>query len=277
MTEPDELSHTARQYLPPADVFAGRVVLVTGATQGIGRAVAEALVRHGAQTILHGRQLKALDELHAQLSPLGPEPAMARLDLERAQGDQYNELTEQIDAKFGRLDGLLHNAGILGNRSPIEHYDVGVWQKVMHVNLNSAFILTRCLLPLLKESTDASIVFTTSSVGHEGRAHWGAYAASKFATEGLSQVLAAELGQTTVRSNCINPGSTRTRMRSHAFPGEDPETLPEPAAIVNPYLYLLGPASKGVNGQRIAGKGNSARDQLDRITKLVVQPARQGG
>ncbi len=252
MTTPDELSQIARAYDPPADAFAGRIVLVTGATQGIGRAVSEALVRHGAQTILLGRRKTALEKLADELSKLGPEPALGLLDFERAQGEQYNELTEQIETRFGRLDGLLHNAGILGNRSPIEHYDIGVWQKVMHVNLNAAFILTRCLLPLLKESADGSIVFTTSSVGHKGRAHWGAYAASKFATEGLCQVLAAELGKTTVRCNCINPGSTRTRMRSHAFPGEDPNTLPEPAAIVNPYLFLLGPASAGVNGQRIA-------------------------
>lgn len=254
MSVTDSLSATARAYRPPADAFAGRIVLVTGATQGIGRAVAEALVQHGAQTILLGRRLKALDELYAELSELGPEPAMARLDFDTAQGEQYNELIEQIEARFGRLDGLLHNAGILGNRSPIEHYDIGVWQKVMHVNVNATFILTRCLLPLLQRSADASVVFTTSSVGHQGRAHWGAYAASKFAVEGLSQVLAAELENSSIRSNCISPGSTRTRMRSHAFPGEDPDTLPKPATIVNPYLYLLGPASAGVNGQRIAGQ-----------------------
>ena len=251
MTTTDELSPIARAYDPPDDIFAGRVVMVTGATQGIGRAVAEALVRHGAQTILLGRRMQALDELHSELSELGREPAVGLLDFERAQGEQYNELTEQIESRFGRLDGLLHNAGILGNRSPIEHYDVGVWQKVMHVNVNATFILTRCLLPLLQASEDASLVFTTSSVGYQGRAHWGAYAVSKFATEGLSQVLAAELSKTTVRCNCINPGSTRTRMRSHAFPGEDPDTLPEPSAIVNPYLFLLGPASAGVNGQRV--------------------------
>jgi len=252
MSEPDAVSDAARQYVPSADALAHRVILVTGATQGIGLAVAEALVRHGAQTVLLGRNLKALDGVHARLRDLGPEPAMALLDFERAQGDQYNELTDQIETRFGHLDGLLHNAGILGERSPIEFYDIGVWQKVMHVNLNAPFILTRCLLPLLRKSEDASIVFTTSSVGHQGRAHWGAYAASKFATEGLMQVLAAELGNSPIRVNCINPGSTRTRMRSAAFPGEDPETLPEPAAIVNPYLYLLGPASNGVTGQRIA-------------------------
>lgn len=254
MNTPDDLSRTARDYEPQSNSFDGRVVLVTGATQGIGRAVAEALVRLGAQTILLGRQVKALDKVHAELSQLGTEPGVALLDFERAQGDQYNELTDQIGSRYGRLDGLLHNAGILGNRSPIEHYDIGVWQKVMHVNVNATFILTRCLLPLLQESTDGSIVFTTSSVGHQGRAHWGAYAVSKFATEGLMQVLAAELGNSSIRCNCINPGSTRTRMRSHAFPGEDPDTLPEPAAIVNPYLFLLGPASAGINGQRIAGQ-----------------------
>lgn len=254
MSTADDVSRTARDYQPADNSFDGRVVLVTGATQGIGRAVAEALVRLGAQTILMGRQVKALDNVHAELSKLGKEPDVALLDFERAQGDQYNELTDQIELRYGRLDGLLHNAGILGNRSPIEHYDIGVWQKVMHVNVNATFILTRCLLPLLQASSDASIVFTTSSVGHQGRAHWGAYAASKFATEGLMQVLAAELGNSTIRCNCINPGSTRTRMRSHAFPGEDPDTLPEPAAIVNPYLFLLGPASAGVNGQRIAGQ-----------------------
>ena len=252
MSDFDTVSQTARAYEPDEAVLAGRVILVTGATQGIGRAVAQALVRCGAQTVLLGRKLKALDELHAELSPLGPEPAMAMLDFERAQGEQYNELTDQIESRFGRLDGLLHNAGILGDRSPIEFYDIGTWQKVMHVNVNAQFILTRCLLPLLKLSEDASVVFTTSTVGHQGRAHWGAYAASKFATEGLAQVLAAELANSPIRVNSINPGSTRTRMRSQAFPGEDPETLPAPEEIVNPYLYLLGPASRGTTGVRIA-------------------------
>ncbi len=254
MNETDELSQRAREYAASASAFEDRVVLVTGATRGIGRAVAEALVRQGAQTILLGRKLKALDELHAELSKLGPEPAMARIDFERAQGEQYNELTEQIDQRFGRLDALLHNAGILGDRSPIEHYDIGVWQKVMHVNLNAPFILTRCLLPLLHESQNASVLFTTSTVGHEGRANWGAYAASKFATEGLTQVLAAELVNSRIRVNCINPGATRTSMRAQAFPGEDPTTLPEPREITNAYLYLLGRDSSGVTGQRVAAQ-----------------------
>jgi NAD(P)-dependent dehydrogenase (short-subunit alcohol dehydrogenase family) len=150
-----------------------------------------------------------------------------------------------------RLDGLLHNAAILGDRSPIEHYDIGLWQRVMQVNVTAPFILTRCFLSLLRHSKDASIVFTTSGVGHRGRAYWGAYAASKFAIEGMSQVLADELENTSIRVNCINPGRTRTRMRAHAYPAEDPKTVPLPESLTGPYLYLLGPDSVGVTGQRI--------------------------
>lgn len=240
-----------RSYEARPDVLSGRTLFVTGATRGIGRAVATALVEHGATVILHGRNARALDSLYEELRKLGPEPAVAQLDLERAQGDEYQHLTEQITARYGRLDGLLHNAAILGERSPIEHYDVGLWQRVMHVNVNAPFILTRCFLPLLRESPDASILFTTSGVGNRGRAYWGAYAASKFALEGLSQVLADELEKTNVRVNCINPGRTRTSMRARAYPAEDPQTLPPPESLVAAYLFLLGPDSRGVTGQRI--------------------------
>lgn len=240
-----------RHYAPSPGVFAGRVIFVTGATRGIGRAVATALVEHGATVILHGRDARALDALYEELRQIGPEPAVAALDLERAQGNEYEHLTEQVTTRYGRLDGLLHNAGILGDLSPIEHYDIGVWQRVIHVNLNTAFILTRCFIPLLRASKDASVLFTTSGVGNRGRAYWGAYAASKFAIEGLSQVLADELGNTPIRVNCINPGATRTRMRARAFPAENPATLPDPSTLTPAYLYLLGPDSRGVSGQRI--------------------------
>lgn len=252
--------NTAVQYNPkgytadPAD-FRDRVVVVTGSTSGIGRAAAAALAQHGARTILLGRRAKALDALYRELCDVGPEPSVAVLDFERAQGDAYMTLTEQIEERYGRIDGLLLNAGILGDRSPIEHYDIGVWQKVMHVNVNAQFILVRCLMPLLRRSEDASVVFTTSSVGHKGRANWGAYAVSKFAIEGLTQVMADELANTTIRVNCINPGGTRTRMRAHAYPGEDPVSLPAPEQIMATYLYLLGSASKGVNGARLDCQG----------------------
>jgi NAD(P)-dependent dehydrogenase (short-subunit alcohol dehydrogenase family) len=240
-----------RDYRPTPDCLAGRVILVTGATSGIGRAVARALVEHGATALLHGRSERALQALYEELRELGPEPAVAQLDFERAQGPEYEALTAEIETRYGRLDGLLHNAGMLGDRSPIEYYDIGRWQRVLLVNLTAPFILTRCLLPLLRRSEDASIVFTTSGVGNTGRAYWGAYSVSKFGTEGLTQILADELENTAIRVNCINPGATRTKMRAQAYPAENPAKLPPPESVVAPYLYLLGPASRGVTGQRI--------------------------
>ena len=250
----DALNYTADS----AD-FKDRVIFITGATRGIGRAVACDLVRSGATVILHGRNAKSLDTLYRELAELGPEPAVAQLDLEKAQGDEYQQLTTEIEDRYGRLDGLLHNAGILGDRSPIEHYDIGLWQRVLHINLTAPFILTRCFLPLLKESPDASLLFTTSGVGNQGRAYWGAYAVSKFGTEGLAQTLAAELEGTHIRCNLINPGGTRTNMRRHAYPGEDPDKLPAAEDITGPYLYLLGAASNGVSGARIDAQALSIR------------------
>lgn len=244
------MTEDPRRYLARPEDFRDRVIFVTGATRGIGRAVAVDLAKLGATVIVHGRNAGVLDALYRELAELGPEPAVAQLDFERAQGDEYQHLTTEIENRYGRLDGLLHNAGILGERSPIEHYDIGVWQRVMHVNLTAPFILTRCFLPLLRASSDASIVWTTSSVGREGRAHWGAYSVSKFGTEGLSQILAAELEHTDIRCNLINPKATRTEMRRRAYPGEDPEKLARPEDITAAYLFLLGAASRGVTGQR---------------------------
>ena len=224
--------------------------MVTGATAGIGRAVARELVRGGATVILHGRNEKALEALYQELKPLGPEPSVAQIDLERAQGPQYQALTTEIESRYGRLDGLLHNAAILGDRSPIEHYDIGVWQRVLLVDLTAPFILTRCMLPLLRSSADASVLFTTSSVGQRGRAYWGAYAVAKAGTERLAEVLADELESTAIRVNVINPGRTRTRMRARAYPAENPASVPAPENVTPAYLYLLGGASRGVRGQR---------------------------
>lgn len=242
-------------YQPRPALLDDRVILITGTTRGIGRALALEAARLGATVLLHGRNRRALEQLHDEVAEIGPEPAIAQLDFERAQGPEYQHLTEQIESRYGRLDGLVHNAGILGDRSPIEHYDIAKWQRVMHVNVNAPFILTRCLLPLLKASDDASLIFTTSGVGRRGRAYWGAYSVSKFATEGLAQILADELERTSVRVNAINPGATRTSMRAQAYPAEDPETLKRPEDIMGPYLYLLGPDSKGITGQRIDCQG----------------------
>jgi NAD(P)-dependent dehydrogenase (short-subunit alcohol dehydrogenase family) len=234
----------------PADL-SDRVIMVTGATAGIGRAVARALVQGGATVILHGRNEQALESLYQELKPLGPEPSVAQIDLERAQGPQYQQLTTEIESRYGRLDGLLHNAAMLGDRSPIEHYDIGLWQRVLLVDLTAPFILTRCLLPLLRNSADPSIVFTTSSVGRRGRAYWGAYSVAKGGIENLAEVLADELESTPIRVNAVNPGGTRTRMRARAYPAENRESVPPPESVVPPFLYLLGGASRNVRGQRL--------------------------
>jgi NAD(P)-dependent dehydrogenase (short-subunit alcohol dehydrogenase family) len=239
-----------RNHRPAAAELAGRVVAITGATGGIGRAVALACAHHQATVILIGRNEKQLEAVHAQIAAAQlPEASIAVLDLERALAQDYDRVADALLARYGRLDGLLHNAGLLGTLTPIEHYDVPTWCRVLHVNVTAAFALTQVLLPALKKSADASVVFTASSVGRKGRAYWGAYAVSKFAIEGLSQVLAAELeGISHVRVNTLNPGPARTAMRRQAYPAEDIETVPLPAALTAPYIALLGPASRGVTG-----------------------------
>lgn len=232
------------------------MIAITGASDGIGRAVALACAKYGANVILIGRNARKLEAVHSQIeSSGGPEPIIALLDLEKALAADYDQLASAVLERYGRLDGLLHNAGILGTLTPIEHYDVPTWCRVMHVNVTAAFALTQVLLPALKRSSDASVVFTASSVGRRGRAYWGAYAVSKFALEGLSQVLAHELeGISAVRVNTLNPGRARTLMRRQAYPAEDINTLPLPEALTGPYIALLGPASRGVTGEAFDGQ-----------------------
>jgi len=232
------------------DELAGRVIAVTGASDGIGRAVALACAAHGAEVVLIGRAPAKLAAVHAMIQASGAGGAsVAVLDLETALARDYDALAAATLERYGRLDGLVHNAGILGMLAPIEHYDVPTWCRVLHVNLTAAFALTQVLLPLLKVSRDASVLFTTSNVGRRGRAYWGAYAVSKFGIEGLTQTLAAELETVgTVRVNALNPGRARTRMRRQAFPAEELDSLPLPETLTSPYLALLGPAARGVTG-----------------------------
>ena len=239
-----------RTHIPAPDELAGRVIAITGASDGIGRAVALACARHQATVILIGRNERKLEAVHAEIGASGaPEASIAVLDLERALAADYDRVADAVLERYGRLDGLLHNAALLGSLSPIEHYDVPTWCRVLHVNVTAAFALTQVLLPALKKSADASVLFTASTVGRQGRAYWGAYAVSKFALEGLSQVLSAELeGISRVRVNTLNPGRARTAMRRQAYPAEDIATLPLPAALTAPYIALLGPASRGISG-----------------------------
>jgi NAD(P)-dependent dehydrogenase (short-subunit alcohol dehydrogenase family) len=240
-----------RDYTYPDDILRGRIILVTGATDGIGRALALHAAGLGAQIILHGRNVAKLEKVYDEIEAIdgAPRPSIAVLDLASANSESYNSLAESLDAEFGKLDGLVHNASILGERFSIEQYDAVMWQKVLHVNLTSVFAMTQVLLPLLQEAEDPSVIFTSSGVGRTGKAFWGAYAASKFATEGLSQVLADEHRHGKLRSNCINPGATRTKMRLSAYPAEDRDSLKGPEEILAPYVFLLGPDSKGITGE----------------------------
>lgn len=240
-----------RKYQPAPGSHAGRVIVVTGAGSGIGRAVSLALAAQGATIGLLGRTQRKLEAVYDEIVAAGgPKPALLPFNLETAAAPEYDALQEALRQEFGRLDGLAHVAGILGMLAPIDHYDVPTWCRVLHVNLTAPFILTQSCLPLLRAAPDASVVFTSSSVGRRGRAYWGAYAVAKFGLEGLMQVLAHELeGTTHIRANSLNPGGVRTQMRLQAYPAENRDALPEPAAVVAPFLYLLGPDSSGVSGQ----------------------------
>lgn len=240
-------------YEAPAELLAGRVILITGASDGIGRALAIETAKLGAQVILHGRDVSKLEGVHDDIIAIenSARPSIAVLDLATADTPAYLSLADGIYEEFGRLDGLVHNAGILGKRLSIEQYDAVEWQQVLHVNLTAAFALTQALFPALRQSADASIIFTSSGVGRVGKPFWGAYSVSKFGTEALAQIIAAENEHTTLRANCVNPGAVRTKMRLAAYPAEDRDLLKTPEQILSPYLYLLGPDSQGVTGQSL--------------------------
>lgn len=240
-------------YEPPANLLQDRVILITGASDGIGRSLALAVAKLGARTILHGRNTQKLETVHDEIvdANVAFDPSIAVMDLATADSDAYRSLADSVEQQFGRLDGLVHNAGILGQRLSIEQYDAAEWQRVLHVNLTAAFAMTQVLLPLIKHSSDGSVIFTSSGVGRVGRPFWGAYSVSKFGTEALSQILAAENKHVPIRVNCVNPGATRTRMRLEAYPAENREALRTPEEVLSPYLYLLGPDSKGVTGESL--------------------------
>ncbi|MAP13337.1 MAG: YciK family oxidoreductase [Gammaproteobacteria bacterium] len=243
---------THQNYVAPADLLTGRVILVTGASAGIGREAALQYARHGATVVLLGRQVSALETLYDEiLSTGGSEPAIYPLDLSGASPHDYDELASRLTKALEGVDGILLNAAMLGTIAPVEFSDAEEFVQVMHTNVTSSFLLVRALLPHLKTREDAAVLLTTSGVGRKGRAFWGAYAVSKFATEGLMQVLADECSDTGVRVNCVNPGAVRTKMRATAFPAEDPNTLVEPAAVMPTYLWLMGPDSHHVRGQSL--------------------------
>ncbi len=238
-------------YHPTPKLLASRVILVTGTADGLGAAVATACAAHGATVILSDKEEVSLEPLYDRISSSGaPEPAILPLDLEAAEETEYSAVIATLDAEFGRLDGLVHCAAFAPFLSRIDDYDAAEWERVLRINLSAPFLLTQASLPLLRQATDASIVFTSDRVGRRALAYWGAFAAAKFGIEALMQTLAEEtrnLGQ--LRVNSLDPGIIRTGLRARLYPGENPNDIPAPESVVNSYLYLLGPDSRGVTGQ----------------------------
>lgn len=248
MSDSENLLH----YQAPPDLLRDRVIAITGAGDGLGRAAAITFARHGATVVLLGRTLAKLEAVYDEIEAGGhPQPAIFPINLEGAAPQDYEQLRSALQNEFGRLDGLLHNAAELGGRTPLDSYSLSDWTKVMQVNMTAPFLLTRALLPLLRQSADGRIVFTSSNVGRKGRAYWGAYAVSKGATETLMQVLADELESTPIRVNSLNPGPVRTRLRASAYPAEDPASVTPPEPIMKAYLFLFGPDGKATHGQQL--------------------------
>lgn len=247
------MTQDVKAYEAPQGLLQDRVILITGASDGIGKALAIRCAGLGARVILHGRNVSKLEAVYDQIESVdgAPQPSIACLDFSTADSDAYTSLAQSIEEEFGRLDGLVNNASILGDRMALDQYDIGTFQRVMHVNLTATFAITQVCIPLLRQSTDASVIFTSSGVGRQGRAFWGAYSISKFGTEALMQILADENRHGKVRFNCINPGAVRTKMRLEAYPAEDRDKLRRPEDILGPYLFLLGPESTGMTGQSL--------------------------
>ncbi len=238
-------------YLPRADLLQGKTIMVTGAGDGIGHTAALTYASHGATVLLLGRTGSKLEAVYDEIEAAGgPRPAIVEMDLSTATADSYSNLAASLGNEFPCLDGLLHNAALLGDMRPIANAGLASWQDVMQVNVNAQFALTRYLLPLLQLAPTASIVMTSSTVGRIGKAYWGAYAVSKFATEGFMQVLASELENTSrIRVNSLNPKATNTAMRRTAYPAETPTDNPSPEAIMPAYLFLMGDDSAGLTGR----------------------------
>ncbi|ROR32267.1 SDR family NAD(P)-dependent oxidoreductase [Inmirania thermothiophila] len=243
---------TAHSDLPP-DLLAGRVVLVTGAGGALGGAVARCAAACGATVILTDRRIRPLERVYDEITAAGhPEPVIHGFDLEGAGPDDYTGFAAAVAENLGRLDALVHIAALLGAICPVEHFNVELWHRVMQVNLNGPFLLTRACLPLLRRAPEGRLLFVGDATGRHGKAYWGAYAVSKAGLEGLMQVLADELENSTVRVASIDPGVFRSGLRQQVFPFEDPAALRPPQEVAPAIVRLLGPAGAEAHGRALA-------------------------
>jgi len=240
-------------YKAPPDLFRGRVVLVTGAADGIGREVARALASRGAQVVALDRKGRKLETLYDEIEEANdPPPILAVHDLNDLDLATAETIARGIEIDCGKLDGVLHNAAELTALAPLDAWSENQWYRTFQINFHAAYFLTRALLPLLRRSENASVLFTSAKAGRRGHAYWGAYGAAYFALEGLMQVWSEELEQNTnIRMNSLDPGPVRTALRTRSYPGEDPQKLRTPSDITAAYLYLLGPDSAEIRGQSL--------------------------
>lgn len=240
-------------YQPEENFLENRTILITGASDGIGKACAKAYAEYGATVILLGRDQQKLEAVYDEIEAAHPGKVVIHpLDFKTASMEDFKTLAGSLNEQFECLDGLIHNAALLGARSPIEFYPEQDWNDLMQVNVTAVFQLTQALMPALNNSPDARVLFISSSVGRLGRAFWGAYAVSKFALEGLMQTIAEEVENTTaIRVNSLNPGGTRTNMRRDAYPAENPETQPTAESLMPVYLYLMSPQAQSIHGQAL--------------------------
>lgn len=240
-----------KNYLPPHDLLASRVILVTGASSGLGRAASLAFARHGATVALLARDEAKLEAVYDEIVAAGgPEPAMFPFDLATADDRGLETLAGTIAHHLKRLDGVLHSAHKFYTPTPLELETLEQWQTLMRVNLIAPFALTRACLPLLRQAQDASVVFTGETHGHQPSAYWGGYAVAKSGLETLTRIWADELGsEENLRINTLIPGPVATTLRSRTHPGLDPDTVPSADDLMPWYLYLMGADSRAVRGQ----------------------------
>jgi NAD(P)-dependent dehydrogenase (short-subunit alcohol dehydrogenase family) len=232
-----------------------KVILITGAGDGIGKQAAITYASLGATVVLLGKTVVKLEAVYDEIVAAGsPEPAIIPLDMKGASKQHYIDMVATITDQLGRIDGALLNASILGELTPFTQIHEQIWSDIMKVNSTAQFLLAQALIPALLQSKQGSLIFTSSSVGSKGKAFWGAYAISKFATEGMMQVIADEYEGSSLRTNAINPGPTNTAMRSTAYPGEDQSKLVKPEDIMPLYVYLMSNDSGDINGQCLSAQ-----------------------
>ncbi len=248
-----EAARAGWRFQPEDDCLRGKVILVTGAGDGIGAAAARTYACYGADVVLLGRTRSKLETVFDWIeAETDTRPVIVPCDLRALDDASADALHDAIADGFGRLDGILHCASALGPKVPIALFPTADWQEVLQVNVTAPFLLTRTLLPLLNAAPAASVVLVSSTVGRKGRAYWGAYAVSKHALEGLMEVLADEHEHAgIIRVNSLNPGATRTAMRAAAYPAENPASVPTPEERMDVFVYLMADASNGISGEAL--------------------------